>query len=94
MLIGPNFKRMRKLFKMTQLQNDNIRLRDLVVKLAKVNLEGGGLNGSTEQDGEGEVLPALQSGVENDSVAVEESCSGVPASEDSESKAGTDEEGV
>ena len=59
-----------------RINNDNLKLRQLVVELAKANMELGG-KGEGSKDSEGEGVPALLPVVENDSVAVEGACGAV-----------------
>jgi len=70
-----------------RLLNDNIKLRQLVVDLAKANMELGGTGGGSKEI-VGEEVPALQEDIENDSLAVQESCGELPSGEDEGTEAG------
>ena len=61
-----------------RINNDNLKLRELVVNLAKANMELGGTGGGSKGS-EGEGVPALLPDVENDSVAVEGACGELPS---------------
>ena len=76
-----------------RINNDNLKLRELIVNLAKANMELGGTGGGSK-DSEGETLPALQQGVEDDSVAVQGACGTMPVLEDNETEGRESKEGV
>ena len=61
-----------------RIQNDNLKLRELVVNLAKANMELGG-TGEGSKGSEGEGVSALLPDAENDSVAVEGACGELPS---------------
>lgn len=94
MLIGPNIKRMRKQTKMEALRQDNIKLRDLVIKLAQTNLEASGVVNEGKQSGEGSDVPALQGGIETDGVAIEEPCGELQGRDNQAAEVGRVKEGV
>lgn len=76
-----------------RIQNDNIKLRQLVVDLAKANMELGG-TGEGSKSGEGEEVPALPEGVEDEQLAIQGACGELSSREDARAEDGKGEEGI
>ena len=76
-----------------RINNDNLKLRELVVNLAKANMELGG-TGEGSKGSKGEEVSTLQQGIENDQLAVQGACGAMPVLEDNKAEGRESKEGV